>query len=180
MKTWIALAGILVVIIILSGCTQNTKTPREVNVCGDGICGVTEDCNTCIKDCACDSSQYCDANGVCKAPVCGDGICSATENESQSCCEDCGCIGDKICNKVTGTCQDKAIISDDTIREIATQYMRDNNISGNVTTIVDVYYKNQTVKQVNIDCKTSNVLYPCMVYLYVDSSGKVLESAATS
>ena len=168
---------------MISGCMntqQGPKTIHEANVCGDGVCGATEDCNTCIKDCSCGSSQYCDSVGICKTPICGDEICSAIENQTQTCCEDCGCTSGSVCNKVTETCQKKLTLSDDDLRTIATEYMKINDINGTVTVIMDTYYRNQTVKQVNIDCKASGASYPCMVYIYVDNIGKVIGSVRSA
>jgi hypothetical protein len=179
MKRWNLLVVIVVALLVVSGCTstqQNPKTIREANVCGDGVCGATEDCNTCLKDCICGSGQYCDSMGICKTPVCGDGTCSATENQTQTCCDDCGCSSISVCNKVTETCQDKIPISDEIVRTTALFYMLANNISGNITQILDAYYNDQTVKQVSINCRIAELPYPCAVYLYIDATGQIVDS----
>jgi len=168
--------GLIVFTIFISSCIkQSTKSIREVNVCGDGVCGVTEDCEVCPEDCGCNPGEYCDEIGVCRKDVCGDEICSPIENRTQSCCEDCGCPSDKICNKVTQTCQERPSISDEDVKIIVETYLRTNNINGRIVNIVDTYYKNETVKQVNIDCKTQELPYPCLITLFISNEGKILE-----
>ena len=132
--------GIIVFVIFISGCIKQTpKSIKEVNVCGDGVCGVTEDCKVCPQDCNCKPGEYCDETGICRKEVCGDSICSPMENQTQSCCEDCGCPEGKICNKVTQTCQEKPIISDEDVKDITNNYLRMNNITGKIVSIIDTY-----------------------------------------
>lgn len=171
---------ILILLIAISGCTQTTQSIKEINVCGDNICGATEDCNNCPKDCGCKQGEYCSDIGVCRTELCGNEICSPEENTSQSCCEDCGCLSNKICNKVTQTCQEKATISENDVRKIANNYMSQNNITGTITNITDSYYKESITKQVSINCKTEEINYPCVVILYIDNSGKILEEIRTA
>ncbi len=181
MRKEIMLIGILTMVIFVSGCVQQTpKTIKEANVCGDGICGVTEDCNTCPKDCGCKPEEYCSNVGICRMEVCGDEICSPDENKTQNCCEDCGCPPDKICNKVTQTCQEKATVSEDDIKKAANAYMSKNNINGIITNILDTYYKNEILKQVNIDCRAEEIPYPCAIVLYINNEGKIVEDIRTS
>lgn len=169
------------ILIIISGCTQpEQKTIKQTNVCGDGICGATEDCNNCAEDCRCKSGEYCSDNGICRGDVCGDEICSAKENKTQTCCEDCGCLLNKICNKVTQTCQEKSTISEEKIRKAANDYMDDNKITGNIIGIKDAYYKDEVLKQVNIDCKTEEIPYPCAIVLYINTNGEIVEDVRTS
>ncbi len=181
MRKEMVLIAFLTLIIFVSGCIQETpKTIKEVNVCGDGICGVTEDCNNCVEDCGCESGEYCSDIGICRTDVCGDEICSSEENKSQNCCEDCGCPNDKVCNKVTQTCQEKAIISEETIKKIVSDYLDENNITGTITEIIDAYYKNETLKQVNINCRTKEIPYPCAIVLYINNEGEIVEAIRTS
>lgn len=172
--------GILVLIIFIGGCIQTPKTVKEANVCGDGICGATEDCKNCIEDCDCHTGEYCSDTGICRTGVCGDEVCSAEEGRTQSCCEDCGCPSDKICNKVTQQCQEKATISEEDVIEIANDYMNQNNIDGTIIGVSDAYYKNETLKQVNIDCRTEDVPYPCAIILYIDDNGEIVEEIRTA
>lgn len=171
----------IVLVIFISGCIKQTpKSIKEVNVCGDGVCGATEDCKVCPEDCGCKSGEYCDEVGICRKDVCGDEICSPNENQTQSCCEDCGCPDDKICNKVTQSCQERATISEENIRKIASDYLSENNINGTIREIIDAYYKNETLKQVNIDCRMKEISYPCAIVLYINNKGKIIEAIRTS
>lgn len=171
----------LILVVVVGGCTQESpKSIKETNVCGDGICGATEDCNNCVEDCMCKSGEYCSDNGICRSDVCGDEICSFEENRTQTCCEDCGCLLNKICNKVTQICQDKATISEEKIRKIADDYMVDNEITGTITGIKDTYYKDEILKQINIDCRAEEIPYPCAIVLYIDGSGEIVEDMRTS
>lgn len=155
------------------------KTPEEINVCGDGICGITEDCRNCVEDCGCPIGEYCDELGICRKEVCGDGICSSYENKTQTCCEDCGCPIDKICNKITQTCQERPIISYEEVKTIATNYLRERNITGTILRIFDTYYKNFTVKQVVINCKIEDIPFPCEIVLYINNAGEIIEELRT-
>jgi len=181
MKKKIVLTCFLVLIIIICGCVQGLpKTIKEANVCGDGICGATEDCNSCSEDCGCKSGEYCSDIGICREYVCGDEICSPEENRTQICCEDCDCPSDKICNKVTQICQDKTTVSEEDVEKIANNYMVENDIEGTITDMEDVYYKNEIVKQVIIDCGTEEIPYPCQIILYINDDGKIVEEMRTA
>lgn len=172
-KSFIILASIIL-LFILVGCGKRGP------VCGNNICEIKEDCNNCIKDCGCKSGESCQDNGICLSQVCGDDICSASEKNSQSCCQDCGCPNDLICNKVNQQCQEKSPISEDNILRIAEDYLSNNSINGKVVGIQDTYYKEQTVKQVTIDCRT--ITYPmiCKIILFIDNNGKVIEETRTT
>jgi hypothetical protein len=181
MRNKLLLIEILVLIVFISGCVQQSpKTIQESNVCGNNICGATEDCNTCIEDCACKPNEQCDNIGICRTDVCGDEICSIEESETQACCEDCRCQSGEICNKVTQSCQETSIISEDDIRKIANDYMNENTIDGTVINIIDAYYKQETLKQANIDCTTEELPYPCQIILYINNEGNIIEEIRTS
>ena len=180
MREKVLLISILTLIIFISGCTQQTKTIKEMNVCGDGICGATEDCNICVEDCSCPPGKYCDEIGICREETCGDEICSSEENITQICCEDCGCLADRICNKITQTCQERTTISEADVKNIANNYLIQNKINGTILSIEDVYYKEEIVKQINIDCRTEDVPYPCQIILYVNSAGEIVEEMRTA
>ncbi len=181
MQKEIVLTGILVLIIIVSGCIQGSpKTIKEANICGDGICGATEDCNSCSEDCGCKTGEYCNDIGICREYVCGDEICSPEEEKAQNCCEDCECPSDKVCNKVTQSCQEEATISEDNIKEIVNDYMVENDFEGSIKNIIDTYYKNEIIKQVNIDCSREEVPYPCEIILYINNDGEILEEMRTT
>ena len=181
MRKDLVFVGMLILVVVVSGCTQqSSKSIKEANICGDGICGATEDCNNCAEDCGCKSGEYCSDNGICRSDVCGDEICSAEENRTQTCCEDCGCLLNKVCNKVTQTCQDKTTISKEKVRKAANDYTDENNITGTITGIKDAYYKDEILKQVNIDCGAEEIPYPCAIVLYINAEGKIIEYIRTS
>jgi len=180
MQKELILIVILTLLIVISGCIkQEPKSIKEANICGDNICGATEDCNNCEKDCKCKSNEYCSDIGTCRKSVCGDETCSSEENITQSCCEDCGCPSNKICNKIIQTCQEKAVISEEDVRKVANDYLNKNNINGTIIEIIDTYYKNETIKQVNIDCKTEEIPYPCQIILYINDKGEIVEEIRT-
>lgn len=84
----------LLFMVLLIGCSggdaeQSPDAPvATAGDCGDGVCGVMENCVTCDADC-----------GICP-PGCGDGTCSAAET-CQTCSADCGACapgcGDGVC-----------------------------------------------------------------------------------
>ena len=168
---------IISVLLIASGC--KVQQPENLNVCGNGICTLTEDCNSCSQDCACGSNEYCDNTGVCRQAVCGDEICSDEEKLSDSCCEDCGCKEGKICNKVTQKCQEKIEVSEDTITNTVNDYLTKNKIEGKIKKIIDTYYKDQTIKEVTIDCGKEEIPYPCEVILFFNERGEIVEEIKT-
>jgi hypothetical protein len=181
MRNEILIIILMLLVVIISGCIQQIpKSIKEANVCGDGICGATEDCNNCAEDCGCKSGEYCSDIGVCRTDICGDNICSIEENTTQTCCEDCGCPLDKICNKVNQECQEKPTIPNENIRKIVNSYMSENNITGTIKDILDVYYRNETVKQVIIDCRAEGSKFPCQIILYINNNGEILEVMRTT
>jgi len=148
-------------------------------ICGNKICEVSEDCNSCQVDCGCKQNQYCSLNGLCRANVCGDGICSEQEKTSAKCCEDCNCSSVQICNKFTQQCQEKTTITKTQINNIVNTYLMNKSINGTITKIIDTYYANDTVKQVAIDCKPQNLPYPCQIILFVDNNGNIIKEEKT-
>lgn len=122
---------------------DNGKTTRldffigEEPFCGDTICNLDEDCDSCAQDCGscsvcgdsvCDTEEDCDSCaadcGAC-APVCGDGTCNGAET-CETCTADCGQCGGggglgggggggggggspKLTVKIEGACIDKTI-----------------------------------------------------------------------
>ena len=157
--------------------TSMQKIPTAI--CGNKICEVTEDCNSCQTDCGCKINEYCSPSGLCRVNVCGDEICSEQEKQASSCCEDCGCPSDKVCNKFTQQCQQKTTISESQINDIAKTYLASKSINGTIVKIVDTYYANETVKQVTIDCKTIDLPYPCQIILFIDNKGDIVKEEKT-
>ncbi len=109
-----ALLVILLVVIIISGCTQTDNTSAGTNAnsanpqsnpssiplfqigpaCGNNRCESGEMTTNCCNDCGCQSGYYCTDN-VCK-PRCGDGI--KTDGETaDNCCQDAGCPSGESC-----------------------------------------------------------------------------------
>ncbi len=75
-KPWSSMANITLTEGILDAHSAVVNCSGTPDVCGDGTCGSTEDCNTCAADC-----------GAC--PFCGDGTCDSNEN-CDTCETDCG------------------------------------------------------------------------------------------
>ncbi len=60
-------------------------------LCGNNICDVNENWQTCCIDCGCPEGYECKNNVCQKIPViCGNGICETGETP-ETCCIDCGC-----------------------------------------------------------------------------------------
>jgi hypothetical protein len=176
-KLFMVIFSISIVLIILSGCTNQTK---NLNKCGDGICTLTEDCNNCAKDCGCINNQFCSDNGICKKAVCGDGICSQDEKINNICCEDCGCGNSQICNKINQKCQNSIQLDGNAINKTVNDYLIKNNLTGKIKKIVDAYYKEQTIKEITIDCGTEGLSYPCEIVLFINEKMEILEDRRTS
>lgn len=173
----ISIIALISLSILVSGCFFEKPTIK----CGDGICSLTEDCNTCPQDCGCKDEEYCTPIGVCKnKEVCGDDICSQQEKDTGSCCEDCGCLTGKLCNKINHKCQDSIIISEDIINKTIQDYLLNKNLTGTITKITDSYYKENSVKTISIDCKTSEANYPCEIILFVDKDGNIVDEMRTT
>jgi len=158
---------------------QNTNRSTDSGnefICGNGICEIVEDCNSCPSDCKCKEDEYCNEIGICaKKELCGDGRCTEMENSTSSCCEDCGCSETEICNEYTHKCQLKANISEERVKEIVSEYLNSHNISGKIIYIEDTYYKTESVKAVSIDCRKENEEFFCNIILLIDENGNILK-----
>lgn len=70
-------------------CPIDVPDSEPMDICGDGVCGLSEGCFFCSQDC-----------GECK-PMCGDGKCSRDVESCDSCPRDCGKCdaveGDGVC-----------------------------------------------------------------------------------
>jgi len=153
----------------------------DLTKCGDSICSLNEDCNSCPTDCGCKNGEVCSSVGVCKnAEVCGDEICSEQEKTNDNCCGDCGCKDSSICNKITQKCQVKIVISNDTINRLTQEYLTKNNLTGTIHKITDSYHKEQAVKVVSIDCKATNSEYPCEIVLFINSEESIIDEMRTA
>jgi|GEM_PF-3753727 len=171
---------IIVVFVITAGCAEQApQTIKEANICGDNICGATEDCNSCVVDCAC-IEGFCDENGICRSEICGDELCTPEEGSGKNCCEDCGCDNGEICNKITQNCQTTSDMSEDLIKDTVHQYLAETNTDGKIDEIKDAYFAEKAVKEVKVDCRQDESLYPCQIILYIDENGNIIESKRTS
>ena len=168
---------ILASIVLLSGCSS-----KNVNktICGDKICSLSEDCNTCPQDCSCLSGTYCSKEGICRASVCGDGICTNDKKVSGNCCEDCGCKSNNVCNKITHTCQDTISVNKSLIDSGVENYLKEKNINGKIIKINDTYYGQNPIKVVTLDCSQENSSYPCSIILFIDTEGKIVNQMQTN
>jgi len=168
--------GIIIILVVAGILIVNSISKKPEIKCGDNICSLTEDCNTCIEDCGCSSNEFCNTVGVCKkTEVCGDEVCSEQERINEDCCEDCGCFGERICNKITQKCQEKIIMGDDEINNIVQNYLSQNSLTGTIREISDSYYKQQAVKIISIDCGTQELEYPCEVVLFINEEGNIID-----
>ena len=89
-------------------------------VCGDDVCSGDEDTAACCADCPCAEGTCNPVLNTCVTTICGDGTCDAGEgitcpedcarcgngacDEGESCCTDCGCFGDEVCDPLTVSC----------------------------------------------------------------------------
>ncbi|MBU0761070.1 MAG: hypothetical protein KJ858_05260 [Nanoarchaeota archaeon] len=168
--------GVVIILIVIGFLIWNPVFEKPEIKCGDNICSLMEDCNTCIEDCGCSPDEFCNTVGVCKkTEVCGDEVCSEQERINEDCCEDCGCFGERICNKITQKCQEKIIMGDDEINNIVQNYLSQNSLTGTIIEISDSYYKQQAVKIISIDCRTQELEYPCEVVLFINEEGNIID-----
>jgi hypothetical protein len=174
---------LLILIIALSlGCTQNKPlNPLDTtpsNSCGNNVCELNEDCQSCTQDCGCKNNQYCETQAkVCKTPTCGNGIIEQGETQ-ENCCSDVACSTNLICNKSNQTCMTKTNSSDSDIQQVVSKYLTDNNLTAKITSITDAYYASEITKKVILDCKTTD--YPCAITIYVDTNMKIIDEIRTS
>jgi hypothetical protein len=99
-------------------------------VCGDKVCDKTENCYDCSTDCKCESNEYCpEKNKKCTEPICGNGKCEPFEIP-ENCCDDCPCtIAGEVCNKDTHACESEIQLSDERVKQLATEYFEKKGIT---------------------------------------------------
>ncbi|MCB9640122.1 MAG: matrixin family metalloprotease [Myxococcales bacterium] len=73
------------------------------STCGNGTCDGTEDCSSCVQDCACVAGQVCQAGSCVTPSTCGNGTCDNNEN-CATCAKDCACAANQVCN--AGKCEE--------------------------------------------------------------------------
>ncbi|MEK6842944.1 MAG: hypothetical protein AABY04_00490 [Candidatus Micrarchaeota archaeon] len=150
--------------------------PNLDDLCGNGICGLSERCDTCQVDCGCDSTQYCSSdNGICyRNEACGDNICTALEKSNANCCTDCGCTATQVCSQFSNKCAIKVSLTDAQVTALVEKYLIDNSDKSTIIEIFDTYYLEKTVKGVKLDCKENTGAW-CQEILLIDGSGKVVQ-----
>ncbi|HAA54312.1 MAG TPA: hypothetical protein DCE42_06130 [Myxococcales bacterium] len=93
----------------LDGGGGDGSVVDEKEVCGNGACGLGEDCENCPNDCSCLPSFLCVKRACIK--TCGNGICENVHNEDcDSCPSDCMCPVNKVCQ--SGKCDTPARCGD--------------------------------------------------------------------
>ena len=124
-----------------SASTTTTSREEPMDVCGDGICGQTENCWDCPQDCKCAVGEYCSSEEKkCLKPVCGNQKCEIFEN-SANCCIDCPCeISYTKCNNETKACETPSMaIGDEEIKKIVSDYYGKKSMQTETITPKDVY-----------------------------------------
>lgn len=140
--------------------------------CGDNVCGIGEDCSNCEEDCGCQANERCDEIGVCRREVCGNDVCAV--GEKNRCCEDCGCNSGFICNEVKHTCQAPINLDEATINDIVKDY------DGEIIEVTDVYYDQETAKEVRISCELEMKDFPCEIVIFINKDGEVIQEYRTN
>lgn len=148
-------------------------------ICGNSLCGETEDCSTCLVDCACTSFQNCNPFGVCVEKVfCGDGICS----QGETCCSDCGCTARQVYDDALNLCLPTASPPSTAVQSATNSFLARNNNSYTLGEVTDYVYDGVPVKKVRMQCNEDilagflDEAYPCDIYLLIDSSGNLVDT----
>jgi len=173
----IAIVALISVSLYLIGSREPKVRTIVLSKCGDGICEVDEDCNTCPDDCGCKADEYCSENGICRKEVCGDGRC--TEREKDICCQDCGCDLGEVCNKYTGKCVKSVVADKSDVEKVIDEYLKENNISAKIVHIEDSYFKDKAIKEVLLDCSRPDSEVPCGITLILDENLDIVEEYRT-
>jgi len=146
------------------------------NSCGDGVCGIDENCNDCEKDCLCGNDEYCSRYNSClKSEFCGDEICTNKEKQERDCCIDCEdiCEDNKICNEYTKKCISKFELSQDSMDGLIGEYP-----DYTLLLVDDIYYKNIVAKEMIFDCTSPEDEIKCRFKLIVSKDGNILNEGA--
>lgn len=190
-KLIIVIASLLILILIIFGIIKLTTKPatfEEKNIiklssksyCGDGYCGINENCKNCYKDCSCANDEYCSKYNVClKKEVCGDDICTAKERQERNCCIDCIeiCQNNELCNEYTKKCVAKIELSQNLIDNIIKKY---TELNYTLLRIDDIYYADIAVKEIILDCTHPEDEVKCRVQVIVSKDGAILKEGSYS
>jgi hypothetical protein len=106
-----------------SGCSAANDNDCSTG-CGNGICEITESCESCSQDCACGPGQMC-CSGQCKAPACSsDSECG----DANSCTLD-SCVGAGTCDARCEHGQVTSCLNDDGCCPGSCNALNDNDCS---------------------------------------------------
>lgn len=179
-KPLIYIIAAIVVIVAVAGAylafsynTPNTVQPSRNNTNSTNFAA-------CTSDNQCPTGDYCTSYGACLASTCGNGVCTTQERQSNSCPIDCGCPNGYILNRYSDTCQAQITISNSTMIDYVDAYLRNNSITGHITSINNTYYGNQSVKEVVVNCQVNATSYPCQIIFYFNESGDEIHTVQTT
>lgn len=169
-RNYILISLVILLIGVIAFTIFTFLTPKKTSVCGNNVCDASENCYDCPQDCKCGSpNSYCSSTQKkCITSQCGNGVCEPFES-MQNCCEDCGCSSAyQTCNKTTHMCEIPAAnISDDRVKELATQYYANKNETISEFGIISsTVYHNVSAKSIGI--KILGDLKVHILYVTVD------------
>ncbi|MDO8553750.1 MAG: hypothetical protein Q7S22_03000 [Candidatus Micrarchaeota archaeon] len=114
--------------------TINIPLPPVQPKCGDHFCAADEYCNTCPQDCGCTNGLLCDINtGICKQNM-----------------TSINCSTDQYFDKEINKCHDIPTFNETAITNVVQKFGQENNVSLEVVSIADSYYKLKPVKEVTV------------------------------
>lgn len=134
----------------------------------------------CTSSNECQTGYYCSNYGACLKAFCGDGVCTTQEKSNNSCPIDCGCSNGEVLNRYANECQMPANVSNYTIQTYVSSYLKNYSIKGDITSINNTYYGNESVKEAVVDCQLNQTSYPCQVIFYFNQNGTVVNIIRTS
>jgi len=102
---------------------------------------------------------------------CGDGLCEKSEGDN--CCTDCGCSDpNKICDRYTVRCIDKAVLSEDARKQVLDKFKQ-----WPLKEEVDEVQGTEAVRVFKFDCGDASKT--CLHIVYVDKTGKIVQEQDT-
>lgn len=134
----------------------------------------------CTSDSQCASGSYCSSFGACLVSTCGDGICTSQEKQSGSCPIDCGCSSGYIVNRYSNMCQAPVNVSSSVMSNYIANYLKNNSVTGTITSFNNTYYGNKTVEEAFVNCQVNATSYPCQIIFYFNQNGTVINVIRTS
>ncbi len=173
-----------------TGPELNTTTGQVVSLdevpdyvassCGDAKCNAGENCESC-SDCACQNTERCSTGGICLAKeYCSDNICTELEKKSQSCCSDCKCSVNFLCNENTQACLQIVQVTQAKLNQTIQKALSlPEFVNYTFYETYDAYYNNDVAKVVVLRCP-GNPDFDCEAYLYLNASGDVIATDHTT